>query len=190
MIVYTLLSLMAITKLCDTGIGRNHVNIEISMTNKELENSKHTTPSNIEYWSAREIQSILGYSEWRKFDGVIEKAMEACEGIGASKDNHFVGSAKMVQIGSGAERKKDDYTLSRYACYLIAMNGNTQKPEICAAQAYFAVQTRRMEITDKALDVQERIQLRDRIKDSNKKLNDAAKDAGVLNYGAFHNAGY
>lgn len=98
-----------------------------------------------EYWSARELQAILGYDEWRKFDGAIDRAETSMVNQGINPRDHVVGAAKKVSIGSGATRSVDDYELSRYACYLVAMNGDPRKPEVAAAQAYFAVRTREAE---------------------------------------------
>jgi len=114
----------------------------------QLEAQKQASPKGVEYWMARSIQAILGYATWDKFTNVIRKAMLACEGTGTEANNHFSQTANMVEIGSGAKRPEQDYFLSRYGCYLVAMNGDAGKPEVAAAQTYFAVQTRRQEITD------------------------------------------
>lgn len=106
----------------------------------------------VECWSARELQSILGYSQWRNFKNVIDKAQKSCKQAGEDTKNHFAEFNKMVEIGSGAQKLIDDIALTRYACYLIAQNGDvTTKPEIAFAQTYFAVQTRKQEIIEKRL---------------------------------------
>ena len=110
--------------------------------NKTFEDIKHIDENGMEFWYARELQKILDYTEWRKFENVIGKAKEACENTGISVLEHFGDADKMVEIGSGAKRKQKDYKLTRYACYLIAQNGDSRKKVIALAQTYFAVQTR------------------------------------------------
>jgi DNA-damage-inducible protein D len=106
----------------------------------------------IECWSARELQAILGYAKWDNFLNAVEKAKNACEGAGEQVEHHFADVGKMVELGSGAQRRLDDIALTRYACYLIAQNGGpTKKPEIAFAQTYFAVQTRKQEIIEQRL---------------------------------------
>ena len=114
-----------------------------------FEDIKHIDEFGMEFWYARELQKVLDYKEWRKFGGVIEKAKKACENSNINVLDHFTDINKMVQIGSGAERKQKDYKLTRYACYLIAQNGDSRKKVIATAQTYFAVQTRKQEITEK-----------------------------------------
>ena len=156
----------------------------------ELESAKRITKDGTQYWHARDIQPVLGYVEWRHFQSVIERAKMACEGVGADYENHFVGTAKMVDIGSGTRRRVEDYFLSRYACYLIAMNGDSNKPQIGFAQTYFAIQTRRMELLDQQTEQLRRLQLRDRVRNANKQLAGAAKAVGVQRYAVFQDAGY
>jgi DNA-damage-inducible protein D len=151
---------------------------------------KKTSPTGTEYWMARDLQVVLEYTKWESFDDVIQKAKMACEGAGVTVENQFLPSEKMVQIGSGAQRAVTDYFLSRYACYLIAMNGDSTKHPIGAAQNYFAIQTRRQEQNDAQRQIEKRVELRDRVTNANKALNSAAKNAGVQQYGLFHDAGY
>lgn len=143
-----------------------------------------------EFWSARDLISLLGYTEWRKFEGAIERAKEACKNSGQGIDNHFAHADKMVLIGSEAERGIKDYHLSRYACYLIAQNGDPRKEEIALAQTYFAIQTRRQEMQNQLTKDSERIFLREDIKDRNKKLTKIAKKVGVTHFATFQDFGY
>ena len=117
-----------------------------------FERIKHTNEYDKEYWYARELQVALHYKEWRKFSGVIEKAKTACDNSDINTHDHFVGVDKMVDIGSGAQRKQDDYKLSRYACYLIVQNADSRKQVVALGQTYFAVQTRKQELTEKEYD--------------------------------------
>ena len=159
-----------------------------------FEEIKHIDEFGMEFWYARELQKVLDYKEWRKFDGVIEKAKKACSNSNLEITDHFVDVAKMVQIGSGAERQQQDYKLSRYACYLIAQNGDSRKKVIALAQTYFAVQTRKQEITEKEYSIltedEKRFYQRNLTRKGNYSLNQAAKKAGVKNFDQFHNAGY
>lgn len=157
---------------------------------KDLDSRKRLTKSNSEYWMGRDIQEILGYSKWDKFENVIEKAIMACKSAGAHPDNHFLRTGKVITAGKGAQLERRDYFLSRYACYLIAMNGDSSKPEIGLAQTYFAVQARRQEKFDELTDDEKRLELRARVKDHNKYLSSAAKKAGVRNFPRFQDAGY
>lgn len=109
------------------------------------------TIEGVECWSARDLQGIFGYTEWRNFLNAVEKVRESCMSSGERVDHHFVGVNKMVDLGSGAQRAIDDFALTRYACYLIAQNGDPAKPEIAFAQIYFAVQTRRRELVEQRL---------------------------------------
>ena len=165
--------------------------------NKEdqtFEEIKHTDENGIEYWYARELQLVLDYKEWRKFQGVIQKAIKACKNSDINALDHFVDADKMVQIGSGAKRMQQDYKLTRYACYLIAQNGDSRKKVIALAQTYFAIQTRKQEITEKEYSMltedEKRFYQRNLTRKGNYSLNQAAKNAGVKNFDKFHNAGY
>ena len=163
-------------------------------SNKSFEDIKHMDENGIEYWYARELQLVLDYKEWRKFEGVVRRAMKACENSDINALDHFVGADKMVQIGSGAERMQKDYKLTRYACYLIAQNGDSRKEVIALAQTYFAIQTRKQEISEKEYSLltedEKRFYQRNLTRKGNYSLNQAAKNAGVKNFDKFHNSGY
>lgn len=133
----------------------------------------------IECWSARELQILLGYSKWENFSKVIEKARESCINAGESIFDHFPDVRKMVRIGSGAEKEINDMILTRYACYLIAQNGDSRKPEIAFAQNYFAVQTRRAEIIEKRLLEAERVKARVKLQETEKNLSGVLYERGV-----------
>lgn len=134
---------------------------------------------NIECWSGRELQEIFNYSEWRNFYKVIEKARIACKNAGLKERDHFVDINKMVGIGSGSERVVDDIALTRYACYLIAQNGDAAKNEIAFAQTYFAVQTRKQEIIEQRILDVARVTARDKLSRSEKKLSGIIYERGV-----------
>jgi len=121
---------------------------------------------------------------------MIDRARAACVGSDVDPSNHFVETTKMIRAGKGAARTLKDYFLSCYACYLIAMNGESSKPEIATAQSYFAVKTRQMELEEQKTDLERRLEMRTKVKDANKDLGSAAKHAGVIQYGVFHDAGY
>lgn len=165
-----------------------------------FEDASQSNDDDIEFWDARDLQGLLGYSKWDNFLEVIQKAKVACEESGQLLTNHFADVRKMVSIGSGAGREIDDIRLTRYACYLIAQNGDARKKPIAFAQTYFAIQTRRQEIADSESDHyiplsedQKRVLLRDEIKEHNKNLASAAKSAGVvqpLDFAIFQTFGY
>ena len=133
----------------------------------------------VECWSARELQEILGYSKWSNFLNVIDKSIEACENAGEKIEDHFADIGKMVELGSGAKRTIDDVALTRYACYLIAQNGNPKKAEIAFSQTYFAVQTRKQEIIEKRLLDVARVSARIKLSKSEKKLSGIIYERGV-----------
>lgn len=135
-----------------------------------FEDHAQRTEGGIEFWLARDLQHLLGYSEWRNFLLVVNKSKVACEVSGHSVDNHFVGVNKMVQLGSGSEREVEDIMLTRYACYLVAQNGDPRKQEIAFAQTYFAVQTRKAELIEQRLLESERVNAREKLKQTEKEL--------------------
>lgn len=157
-----------------------------------FESLKQTNGHGAEYWSARDLQPLLGYSQWRRFEDAIKRAIVSCEQSGNKAGHHFAGAGKPIVGGKGAVQTVEDYHLSRFACYLIAQNGDPRKPAIAQAQKYFAIQTRRQELSDGyAADV-ERLELRKQTAEEFKALSGAARHAGVENrmFGVFHDAGY
>lgn len=158
----------------------------------DFENLKHQGEEGIEYWTARELMPLLGYDKWERFHGAIKKAMIACEQVGQIVEDHFPASGKMIQAGKGAKREVKDYYLSRFACYLIAQNGDPRKPEIAAAQAYFAIATRENEVTKELSEHERRISYHEDLSKDDQLLELAAHRAGVLprHFGRFIDAGY
>lgn len=136
-----------------------------------------------EFWFARDLQDLLGYSEWRNFLKVIEKAKDSAHSVGATVQNHFVDVNKMVQIGSGAGRPIEDIMLTRYACYLVAQNGDPRKEPIAFAQTYFAVQTRKQELIEERILLQERLQARQKLTESETELSRNIYERGVDDQG-------
>ena len=163
-----------------------------SLGSKGFEDLRQTNDYGAQYWSARDLQPMLGYSQWRRFEDAVKRAMTSCEASGNNSKNHFAGVGKMVDLGSGSQREVEDYQLSRFACYLIAQNGDPRKPEIAHAQKYFAIQTRRQELSEEAAADIERLELRKQTSEEFKALSGAAQDAGVQSkmFGVFHDAGY
>ena len=163
-------------------------------TERLFEDIKHIDENGNEFWYARELQMTLGYKRWDKFCNVIEEATIACKQSDYAVLDHFSQVGKMVQIGSGAKRSQIDYKLSRYACYLIAQNGDSRKKVIALAQTYFAIQTRRQELYEKEYsslsEDEKRLYQRNLTRKGNHSLNLAAKNAGVKNCDKFHNSGY
>lgn len=162
--------------------------------NKTFEDIKHIDENEIEFWYARELMPILQYSKWENFKKVIGKAMIACENSGISAKDCFTDVRKSIISGKGKEDFIEDYKLTRYACYLIAQNGDSRKKVIALAQTYFAVQTRKQEITEKEYSMltedEKRFYQRNLTRKGNYSLNQAAKNAGVKNFDKFHNSGY
>ena len=150
----------------------------ITKLQKTFENYAHKTDG-VEFWFARDLQILLGYVEWRKFIGVIDKAKEACKNSSNNIPDHFVEAAKKVKIGSEAEREIDDIMLTRYACYLIAQNGDPRKDEIAFAQSYFAVQTRKQELIEQRIALQERFEARSKLITSETELSKLIYERGV-----------
>lgn len=155
---------------------------EIQKLFEQFENAASTV-ENIECWSARDLQTLLGYAKWENFSKVIEKAKESCRQVGHNVDDHFPDVRKMVPIGSGAEKEIDDILLTRYACYLIAQNGDPRKPQIAFAQTYFAVQTRRAELIEQRLLESERVKARAKLQETEKKLSGILYERGVNDKG-------
>ena len=133
----------------------------------------------VEYWFARDLQKVLGYSQWRNFQEVIAKAKESCKNAGIAIEDHFADVSKKVEIGSGAERSIEDVMLTRYACYLIAQNGDPRKEPIAFAQSYFAVQTRKQELIEERIRLQERFQARQQLRESETELSKNIYERGV-----------
>ena len=167
--------------------------LETNYTN-DFEGIKHTDEEGREYWYARELMVVLQYKKWQNFEAIINKAMISCTNSEINVLDHFADVSKMVKIGSGAEREQQDYKLTRYACYLIAQNGDSRKKVIAIAQTYFAVQTRKQELSEREYSLlsedEKRFYQRDLTRKGNYSLNQAAKNAGVKNFDKFHNAGY
>lgn len=167
-------------------------NIEVSQS--VFESIRHIDENGNEYWYARELMKILQYSNWQNFERIIQKSIIACKNSSILVTDHITDTSKMVAIGSGAYRKQKDYKLSRYACYLIAQNADSKKQVIALAQTYFAIQTRKQEISEieySALSEDERrFYQRNLTRKRNYSLNQTARNAGVKNFDRFHNAGY
>ena len=159
-----------------------------------FETIKHIDENGIEFWYARELMKVLGYSEFRKFLPVINKAVEACKSSNYNEMDHFGRVAGMITAGKGAKRKIEDYKLSRYACYLIVQNCDPRKEAVALGQTYFAIQTRKQELLEEEYknlsEDEKRLLIRKQTRTSNLALNKTAVNAGVRNLDKFHNAGY
>ena len=163
-------------------------------TEKMFEDIKHTDDSGNEYWFARELQNILGYHQWRSINDLIERAKVACQESRYNIDDHFALYRKMIKLAKGATRNVIDYKLSRYACYLVVMNGNPKKEIIALAQTYFTIQTRKQELSEKEYSVltedEKRFYQRNQARKGNYNLNKTAVNSGVKDLARFNNAGY
>jgi len=164
--------------------------IKLSELNKGFEEIKKIDENGVEYWTARELFPLLGYSEWRAFEVTIKRAQRAAQGSNQTIADHFGQLTKMVELGSNAKRETKDWKLDRYACYLISQNGDSRIPEIARAQTYFAIQTRKQELIESLVEIDKRILIRGEVSSENKKLFKTAKNAGVSNFGLFNDAGY
>lgn len=155
-----------------------------------FEGIKKVDEHGVEYWEARELMPLLGYPGWQKSEEVVGRAAQACINSGEPVDNHFTQSVKMVDIGSNTVRKVREWKLDRYACYLVAQNGDSKKQAIALAQTYFAVQTRKQEVFDSLSEAEKRLFIRKEVMEYNKRLFRTAKKAGVTRFGSFNDAGY
>ena len=163
-------------------------------TEKMFEDIKHIDEEGNEYWSARELMPLLEYTLWQRFSSAIKKAIENCKNSNNNVMDHFIGTDKMVSIGSNTTRNIIDYKLSRYACYLIVLNCDARKRIIALAKTYFAIQTRKQELSEKEYSMltedEKRFYQRNLTKKGNYSLNMVARNVGVRNFDKFHNAGY
>ena len=167
---------------------------EIDKNNKSFEDIKHIDEYGVEFWYARELMPILQYSNWQNFEKIIDKAKISCKNSDIRVFEHFTDISKLSKRANNAEVEIKDYKLTRYACYLIAQNGDSRKKVIALAQTYFAVQTRKQEISEKEYSLlsedEKRFYQRDLTRKGNYSLNQTAKKAGVKNFDRFHNSGY
>lgn len=156
-----------------------------------VEGHAQRTEGGVEFWLARDLQHLLGYTEWRNFTAVIVKARTACEVSGHAIEDHFVEVTKMVDLGSGSQREVDDIMLTRYACYLIAQNGDPKKQQIAFAQTYFAIQTRRAGLIEQRLLDAERISARRKLSETEKELSEVIYEqtGGEQNFAVIRSKG-
>lgn len=145
---------------------------------KKFDDIRHESDG-IEYWYARELMTLLDYVQWRNFENVVKKGMLSCKNNGIRVEDHFADVSKMVTLGSGANREVEDYMLTRYACYLIAENGDSRKEQIAFAQSYFAVQTRKQELIEERISYIERTEARGKLRESEKRLSQNIYERGV-----------
>lgn len=165
----------------------------MSQENTPFAAIRRTNPAGNEFWSSRDFARVLGYADYRNFQAVIESARTACFNSGQRVEDHFVEVTEMVEIGSGAQRPLKTVMMSRYACYLVIQNADPSKEIVAQGQTYFAIQTRRQELSDEEMEAQRRLAIRSELRTHNSQLADAAKDAGVIeprDYAIFQNHGY
>ena len=166
----------------------------IDKNSASFEEIKHTDENGVEFWYARELMPVLQYSNWQNFEKIIKKAKISCENSDISVFEHFIDVNKLSKRANNAEVEINDYKLTRYACYLIAQNGDSRKKVIALSQTYFAVQTRKQEISESEYRLltedEKRFYQRDLTRKGNYSLNQTAKKAGVKNFDKFHNSGY
>lgn len=155
------------------------MDIAVLQIQRNLDEIKKVTADGFEFWSARDLQAVLGYKEWRKFAEVIQKAKVACSTSGEFSQDQFVGADKLVLTGSGASRKVEDFLLTRLACYLIAQNGDPRKPEVSLSQIYFATQTRKQEILEQRDYESKRLESRNKLKQTEKKIQSTVYQRGI-----------
>ena len=170
------------------------MNIIMDYAKKIFEGIKHIDENGNEYWLARELMSVLQYNLWQNFHGIIKVAMNNCNNSNYNIFDHFIGINKMVKIGSNTKRNIKDYKLSRYACYLIVLNCDPRKKVIALAKAYFDIQTRKQELSEKEYNElnedEKRLYRRNQVRKGNYNLNITAVNSGVRDLARFHNAGY